>query len=476
MARAGERPIRFGTSGWRGVLGDEVTDERVRAVAHGIASALLAARGDARTRRVLLGFDGRFASARLAEVACAVLQERGLSVTSCPGVAPTPAVARAARGRHADGAVVLTASHNPAQHHGIKVFGARGEAVADEAAARIEAAAGGAPRRAPRRASAPGSRRRRDLVAPYRRALLGALEARGVRDARPRVVYDAMHGAGAGVLDAVLEAAGARVAPLRGEPDPTFGGAPPDPVPSRLADLARALRRGRGLRLGLATDGDGDRLAAVDERGRVLADGEWAALLLEHLAGAGRVRRGGALGPACSSRLEAIARAHGLAVMRRPVGFKHLAPLLLDGRADLAIDESGGFAQRGFSADKDGMRAGSLLVELVAQRGRGLGALLRELESRYGRRCARRAALPADGRVAAALRRLASTPPARVDGAAVEGVEAADGVRLALHDGFLMWRRSGTEPVVRVYAEGVGAAAAQRRLAAGARLLRRASR
>jgi phosphomannomutase len=470
--RPARRPIRFGTSGWRGTLGDEITDERVVAFVQAAAGWLARRRSG---RRVLVAFDGRFASERLAELTARSLQARGLDVVLASGVTPTPALARAVPRRRAAGGLMLTASHNPAHDHGIKLFGPRGEPVSPRDAARIEQAAARALVRPLRDAARRGRCSRADLAASYARDLARA-SGEALRTApRLRVVYDAMHGAGGGVFDAALRAAGTRVEVLRAEADPRFGGSAPDPTAEQLALLARRVRAGRGLRLGLATDGDADRVAAVDETGRVLAEGEQAALLLDHLARTGRVRRGVALTLAVGSLVERVAAAHALRAVRLPIGFKYLAAELLAGRADVAIDESGGVAFAPFAVDKDGMLAGALLAESVAVRRRGLGAQLAELREHHGAGLSGRRALPAAPELRDALERLCAAPPERFGAQPVAAVDARDGLRLELDDGFVMWRASGTEPLVRIYADAPGARPLRVRLAAAERWLRRRS-
>jgi phosphomannomutase len=297
------------------------------------------------------------------------------------------------------------------------------------------------------------------------------VDVEAIGRARPRVWFDAMHGSGAGVLDVALLEAGARVEVLRADPDPRFGGSPPDPRPEQLHALRRAVRSGRGLRLGLATDGDADRFAVVDADGRVLSESEAVALLVDHLARTGRIRAGVALSLATGGLAERVARAHGLRVERYPLGFSHLAAALESGGADVAADESGGFAWGRVGPGKDGLLAGGLLTEIVAETRAPLSKRIADLERRHGRSCCARTAVPATPSALARFDRLCTTPPARVAGEGARVEPMADGLRLLLDDGFLVLRASSTEPVLRVYAEAAGPARVRRRLAAGRSLL-----
>ncbi|MBW1685872.1 MAG: hypothetical protein JRS35_12525 [Deltaproteobacteria bacterium] len=459
-----DAPIRFGTSGWRGVLGEEITFPRLRVALHGIARWLVREGG----REVVVTHDTRFLGERMADLAARILAEHGARPVLGKGALPTPVAARAVLRRGAAGAVVLTASHNPAEYHGLKVLGASGGGIDDATARRIE---GWIARARPVEPAAGPPLRPVDLRAPYLRELLRRLDRERLEQARVCVVYDAMHGAGAGVLDTALERLGARVELQRGEPDPRFGGLPPDPTRERLQPLARTLRGRRGRWLGLATDGDADRFAAVDADGQVLSETEAAALLVDHLARSGRARRGVAISIATGSLVERIARSHGLPVRRHPIGFKHLSQALVSGEADVAVEESGGFGLAGFAHDKDGILAGCLLAEIMAVTRAPLRARLDEFVEQHGPSVCGRIALPAEARAREVLARLRATPPGRVDAAPVRRVSADDGLHLALDDGFLMLRLSGTEPLLRVYAEARGPRLLRRRLLAGAGLL-----
>src|SRR5262245_5481047 len=340
--------IRFGTSGWRGVLGEDFTLPRLRRVLAAVGRWL---QEQGAPGEVIVAHDTRPLGDRMARLAAAALREHGQRPLLARGAVPTPVIARAIRSRRARAGLVFTASHNPPEYHGLKLLGASGGSLAPAPIRRIEAmlAEAGEPESA-----AAARARRLDLKAAYLEDLLELIERNPIARARLRVVYDAMHGAGASVLASALRRSGARVRLLRGRPDPRLGGQAPDPIPERLGGLVRALRGARGLALGIATDGDADRFTAVDAGGRVLSPTQAVALLVDHLARSGRIRRGLALSVATGSLVEKIAQGHGLAVTRHPIGFRLLSERLAAGAADAAADESGGFALGSFSADKDG--------------------------------------------------------------------------------------------------------------------------
>jgi phosphomannomutase len=461
--RARRARIRFGTSGWRGVLGEEFHFAGARALALAVARFAGAPAG---RPRVLVAHDTRFLGERLAEEAAAVLAGAGARPLIAGRATPTPVVNFALRARRGAAALVFTASHNPPAWQGLKVLLPWGGGAPDAVSAKLAAAAERTLARGePPRGPVPSARF--DAVPGYLDALLRRLGPLP-RGRRLRVVYDALHGCGAGVLDRALAARGARVELLRGEPDPRFGGVVPDPTPARLAGLARRVRGIDGLRLGLATDGDADRLAAVDAGGAVLSETELLALLVDHLARSGRATRGVAISVATGSLVERVARHYGLACVRRPIGFKHLTAALASGEADVAGEESRGFAWAPFARDKDAILAGALLAEVVASTGAPLASRLAELAARHGAPACGRRSLPLGPRARAAYARLGGSTPRRFDGARVLAVDDLDGFRLSLEDGFVLWRASGTEPLLRVYAEAPTRRALARRLAAAA--------
>ncbi len=455
------RAIRFGTSGWRGVAGEDVGFDALQALCLAVAEWAL---GQQAGRRVVLGHDTRLLSERMAWLAAKILTEAGCEVIASHEAIPTPVLTRAIAHYEAAAGVMITASHNPPEYHGVKVFGRWGGTIGDDDAATIEGLAAALQRgsaQAPERWPVAGVQ----LVDRYRAELLEVLDREALARADLTVFYDAMHGVGAGVLDGILGDAGCRVERMRTARDPGFGGQAPDPVAAHLSPLVRAVKRQGGPSLGLATDGDADRFAVVEPGGRLLTETEAFALLVDHLARTGRIERGVAIGAATGSLVARVAESHGLSVTRRPIGFKHLSLALLDGTADVAGDESGGFAWARVGRDKDGILAGALAAELVAAEPGAIGARLRGFERSFGRLACARRALPASSDVIASLEALLLSPPDslgadRVIDATVEG----GALRLELEDGFGYVRRSGTEPRVRVYAEGPGPGALAERL------------
>lgn len=474
MSPPAPSPIRFGSGGWRGPLAGEITFARVDAAAAAVAALL---REREAPGPALLAHDRRFLGRELVARAAARLEAEGRRVLRARDAVPTPVAAWSARRRGAAVALVFTASHNPPEDHGLKLFGPDGACLDGAATRRLETLAQQALSAGrPVVCASPRAARGVELAAPYLAALAQALDTAALRRARLEVVFDALHGAAAGFLDEVLQRAGARVLTLRGDVDPAFGGAAPDPTPARLSTLRAVTRRASrsgAPALGLATDGDGDRLCAVDADGHVLGEHELLALLIDHGARTGRIRRGVALSVATGSFAARVAAWHGLAVVVRPMGFGRLAAALREGIADAAGDESGGFCLASFSRDKDGILAGALLAEHAAVSRRPLRARLAELRRAVGAAAWRRVSAPLDGAPAAALATLQRDPPSRVAGSVVCEATGEDGLRLGFADGFALLRASSTEPRVRLYVEAATETLVERRARALLRRLRR---
>jgi phosphoglucomutase len=462
---AAPAPIRFGTSGWRGVLADEITGPRMRRLAAAVARWAAASH---RHPRILVAHDTRFLGAHLARLAVESLAASGARPVWAASPVPTPVVAHAVREGRADAALIVTASHNEPAYQGVKVLAGWGGGVTLEQARRIEDLAASEHRETPRAAAQIPAL---DLVEPYLERLLACIDCEAVRRARLRLIYDAFHGTGSGVCDRALRAAGVRVDVLHASHSPHFGGAAPDPTPPRLAELAEIVGARGGRTIGVATDGDADRYAVLDSDGVPIAESDALALLVDHLARSGRARRGVAISIATGTLVERVAAEHGLPVSRHPIGFKHLSRALVEGTADVAGEESGGFAWEPLARDKDGILACVLFAEIAATSGTTLRARLRQLLRRHGRRVCGRLARIASERSRARLAALSKAPPERVGTARVRDVDGRDGLRLEFDDGFLMLRASGTEPVLRVYAEARERRALAARFAAGWRLL-----
>ena len=480
-----ERPavLRFGTSGWRAVLGEEFTAANVRRVCRAIAehvweTAPPASQG---ALEILVGYDTRFLSERFARIAAEALADGGMRPLLCEDATPTPAVAFHVIRRGLAGAITITASHNPPEYNGVKFTPAWGGPALPETTraieARIDVLAGVGAIAAPERGSvndaAHAAPRPVDARPDYLDGLARLVDLEAIRRQRPSIVVDPLYGAARGYLDHLLDRAGARIAVLHDHRDPYFGGRRPDPDETGLRELATAVSEGEA-ELGLATDGDADRFGVVDEDGTFVAPNLVLALLLDYLAETRGWRRGAgvARSVATTHLVDAVAAAHGLTVHETPVGFKYIGVRIADGSAVFGGEESAGLAIVGHVPDKDGVLACLLVAEMVARTGQGIRARLEALFRRVGAYHGDRVDIGVTPSVAARLAAVLADPPTSLADTVVRAVSRLDGCKLLLADGaWLLLRPSGTEPLVRCYAEAESPERLVAVLAAGRELL-----
>ena len=434
--------IAFGTDGWRATL-DVFTDERVRIVGQAVADHLEAAGHD---NPVAVGYDARETSEGFAESLADVLAGNGFDVLLPERDVPTPVIAHAIVDNGLSGACIVTASHNPPEYNGVKFIPSDGApALPDVTEDIVDRLA--EPTVLPD--SEQGTVERRDLVSAHAEAARDLVDAdlNGLT-----VAYDAMHGSGRGVTDALLESAGAEVRRVRCDRDPTFGGASPEPSAEHLGALESLVTDpDNGVDLGVANDGDADRIAVVTpERGVLDANLFYAACydrLLETDAGPA-VRT-----VSTTFLVDRIAEAHGQEVYETPVGFKWVAEAMGEHDALFGGEESGGFSVRGHVREKDGVLMSLLAAD--ATTAEPFDARVDRLLDEYGHIAAGKVSIDCpDDRKAGVLDELEDHIPESVDGHAVAEVVTLDGFKLLLENGsWLLVRPSGTEPKLRVYAE-----------------------
>lgn len=463
--------IRFGTDGWRAVIAQDFTFANVVRVARATAAHWLAEPPAGTERRVVIGFDRRFLSDAFAAATAEEFAAAGFEVLLADQPTPTPAVSLAVVRHRAAGGVVITASHNPPEFNGYKLKLANGAPAGADVCAAVEARTGQSPAESPAdgESGRPAGRiRRLDLRTPHLGRVRELVDLAALRRARRRVAHDAMHGVGAGCFEELLAGTGVRLTPLRAAHDCLFGGVAPEPIAKNYAATSAWLAE-HPHDLCLVTDGDADRLGAMDGRGRPLSTHQVICLLLDHL-----VRRRGRRGRVVSaltttSMVPKMCAAYGLPHTEVSVGFKHAAAELARGDVLLAAEESGGIGFAGHIPERDGLLAGMVLLEALAAAGGSIHRMIAALERRFGpHRYARLDARFPTGRRAELLARLAASPPARLLRSPVERVQTFDGVKYTARDGsWLAFRGSGTEPVLRLYAEADSDAKAARLLAAG---------
>lgn len=467
--------IRFGTDGWRAVIAEGFTFANVARVAQATADYWRDHAVPDRDRRVVVGYDRRFFSDRFAECAAEVFAANGYEVWLTSVATPTPAVSLAVRDRCCIGGVMITASHNPAIFNGFKLKSHYGGSSDPETCQAVETYLDRSPVRRLTAAEAQrqGRLRRVDLRPAHFRAVRRLVDFASIRQSGLRVAHDALFGAGAGAFEALLAGTSCRVTSLHTEHDVLFGGLNPEPIPANYGPAAAYLRR-HPHDLCLVTDGDADRLGAMDGRGRPLTTHELVCLVLYHLYRnrglKGRVVKALTL----TSMVDKMCAAWGLPLLETGVGFKHICPEMLKGDVLLGAEESGGMGLPGHLPERDGLAAGLMLLELLACERRPVRELLRRLERRFGpHRYGRKDLHLPQARAAALLDRLRATPPDRLGRWPVSEVKTFDGIKLITNNGaWLMLRGSGTEPVLRIYAEAPSETEVQRLLQLGLRWTR----
>ena len=373
-------PIYFGTDGWRAVISDTFTFHNLRLVSQAIADAVKTDHwndGEQITkvdsRKIIVGFDTRFLSDRYARDVARVLAANGFTVYLSQADCPTPAISYAVRHRQAAAGIVITASHNAPRYNGIKLKAAYGGSALPEQSRQVEVYLNDNEERGrgPNLMDWDVARdmnliERFNPLPAYYEHLRTLINFDAIAENPPRVVVDSMHGAGRGVIKGILQGTGCEVTEIRGEMNPGFGGTHPEPIGQNLGALAGAISTGFG-NLGLATDGDADRIGAMDERGNFVDPHKIMALALQYL-----VEERGWGGPvvrtvSTTRMIDRLARRYGLPVYETPVGFNHIADHML--REDVLIggEESGGISFKGHIPEGDGILMGLLLVEIVAK-------------------------------------------------------------------------------------------------------------
>jgi phosphomannomutase len=457
-------PIVFGTDGWRGILGVDITVERLLPVAAAAARELAAsAPAGLDSREVVIGYDRRFLAPELAAAIAAAVRGADLEPLLADSATPTPASSWAVVERGALGALVITASHNPPEWLGLKIKGPFGGSVEGDFTKRVETRleAGGIT------VPIPGETPRFDAMGAYVAGLRAKVDtdvlARGLERLGLRVIVDPMHGSAAGVLPALLgEAAVASgaIQEIRANRDPLFGGYPPEPLAPYLQQLIEAVRASTAAgkpAMGIVFDGDGDRIAAVDERGRFCSTQLLMPLFIDHLARARQLPGSVIKTVSGSDLMQLVAEGLGRQVLEMPVGFKYIAAEMLAGEVLVGGEESGGVGFGMHLPERDAPFAALLLIQALVEGGVPLGERIDELQQRCGGAAAydrldlRLPDMAARSRLEQLL---AATPPSEVAGLAVQQVIRTDGVKLRMGPShWLMLRFSGTEPLLRLYCE-----------------------
>jgi phosphomannomutase len=442
--------IRFGTDGWRSRIDADFSVDNVRRVAKAITDYLISSKSPG--KGIFIGYDGRGGSRNFAEACAEVLATNGIESLVPPRPVPTPVAAFTAIKFSLQGSIMITASHNPPVYNGIKFIPYYGGPATTDITEYIE-------RMIP--ADAPwyeeyGKLQRKGLISvldpveDYLSHIQGLLS---VDKLKIKVAVDPMHGASSGIINKIMSRLNSDLVMIRGNIDPLFGGCIPDPVPSNLNAL-RSEVLGSGSALGLALDGDGDRLAAVTERGAFLTANQLLPLIYLHMNEKRSLTGDAARTVATSHLLDAVATSHGRKVIEVPVGFKHIGVLLRERKVVVGGEESGGISLVTHIPEKDGIASALLVIESVVLSGGSIHSIMEGIYNKYGRFESARLDLKVDKIPKGKLREIEAKMGDTIHGKRVSSISRMDGIKVMLNDGsWLLFRRSGTENVIRVYAE-----------------------
>ena len=452
-------PIKFGTDGWRAIIAEDYTFENVRICAEAFARYLK--QEDLDGRGVVIGYDTRYGSDRFAIAAAEVMAAQGIKVLLTDSFAPTPAVSYATVNNKAGGAIVITASHNPAAYNGFKIKPDYGGSASPEIVARVEAEIDQVAANLPvlliplEEAESNGAVQRFDARRPYLEHLAKLLDVKAVRGAGIGVLHDSMYGTAQGWLKELLSGGTTKVEELHAERNPMFPGLQaPEPIERNLGEAMERMKPGE-FAVGFATDGDADRIGIIDEKGNYLDQLQVFGLLAYYLL---EVR--GERGPIVKSvttteMVERLADLYGVGLVETQVGFKFLGPEMTANDAIIAGEESGGYGFRGHIPERDGILSALYFLDFMVKTGKKPSELLADLYAKVGEHYYKRIDTMLDeARRGQFVESVARADPSTIAGRKVVGQDNLDGYRWRLEGGgWLLIRFSGTEPLMRVYTE-----------------------
>lgn len=450
--------IKFGTDGWRAVISDEFTFDNVKKVAQAVADFVDNDCGDLKVkeRKVVVGYDTRFLSDKYAELMACVFGANGIKTILSDRPTPTPSVSFAIKDRGYIGGIMITASHNPARYNGIKYKAYYGGSAGPEVTKKFEAYLGKneIKYKPLDELKSSGLVEIDDIITKHLQFIKSYADLKLLKKSKLKVLVDSMYGTGNDYIAMLLKGGKCKVDIIHNEKNPGFGGINPEPILPNLKELAEKTKKGK-YDIGLATDGDADRLGVALPNGKLLTGHKVMSVLLLHLL-EDRSMRGGVIQTICGTYLiNKICKKYGLKMHETAVGFKYICELMLKEDILIGGEETGGVAFKDSIPERDGILSGLLILEMMAMRKKKILDILKSIDKEYGTYEYKRLDLKyPDDKKPKLMASLSSNPPKEILGKPVVEIKTTDGYKFICDDrSWLMLRLSGTEPILRVYAE-----------------------
>ena len=439
--------IKFGTDGWRGIIAKDFTFTNLQAVAQATADYFKTVYG--KNKKVIIGYDLRFFSEKYGAMAADVLASNGFDVTLADKAVTTPTVSYGVVNKKAFFGIMINSSHNPYEYSGFKIKTGNGASATKTETNGVESFLFKNPIKtglAPYKTA--------DLTTAYLSFIKTFVDMKKINKSSFKVVIEPMYGSSQGLLLNILKDSKLKLFPLHHFRDAMFGGVKPEPLDFLLTDAKNAVKKEKAA-IGLVTDGDGDRFAIIDDKGIFYSTQHIMPLLMEHLLQNKNQRGGVVITTATTSAAEMIAKRNGLRRFYTPIGFKNIADLMIKEDILIGSEESGGIGVKGYLPERDGILLGLMLLEMIAETKKKPSELLLDLEKKYGKFCYNRLDIkyPAEQRERI-FANIAAFTPEKMFGVTVKSITREDGTKYTMNDlSWLVLRPSGTEPILRVYAE-----------------------
>jgi phosphomannomutase len=457
----GNNEIKFGTDGWRAIIGDTYNFKNLRMLAQATADYL------GKGKSIVIGFDTRFMSDKFAAVVAEVISNNGIKVILSDRCIPTPTLSFAAKNLKLDLGIMITASHNPAEYNGFKIKMPSGGAAPVEVTKEVEALLGKNP--PTEKNTSTIEIEKKDLTKDYIKFIRSYIDLKKIKNKKFRVLVDPMYGSGDSFISHILKGTNIKLEFMRNTINPSFGGKRPEPVEENLEELKLRVKKEK-FDLGIALDGDADRIAAVAPGGVFIHPQKILGLLALHL-NQDRGWSGGLVKTICGSMMmDNIANFLKIKLYETPVGFKYISNLMETEDVVAGGEEAGGMGVKGYIPERDGSMAGLLLIEMMVYRNKNILKILNETEKQFGKYYYVRQDFSLEKRVEPKKENL----PKELLGKKVVDIKDYDGIKLICEDSsWLMFRGSGTEPIMRTYAEAKSLTHANKLLALGKEIILR---